>query len=178
MKKSLLLLCLFSACVLAACNTTDEKIVVDEENSSSEELVQVANPMDYDVAVEIAYATAGFEASFPTLDDLNTPKLNVMEGLIEAQYSGEWLPEWQFITIRKWVESLANEEWDISWDYNEYDVVSDLAIDDINVTVKSYENTGIKLATWSKDGYCYSISFPEASNVDETLLEAIIPSIN
>lgn len=178
MRKSLLLLSLFSACILVACNTSNEEIIVDEVDNSSKELVQVANPWEYDLSVELAYEMAGFSVDLPSLDDLSTPKLNAMEWLIEAQYYGEGLPEDQFIAIRKGVESLANEEWDISGDYNEYDVVTDLVIEDINVTAKSYENSGIKLATWTKDGYCYSITFPEASNVDETLLEAIIPSIN
>lgn len=63
---------------------------------------------------------------------------------------------------------------DISGDYNEYDNVKTVIVGNAEVTVKG-NGDSINLATWSKDGVSYSISFGEA--VNEKALSTFIESI-
>ncbi len=67
---------------------------------------------------------------------------------------------------------------DISGDYNTYATIVEKEIDNINVTIKGNkdENNVDKFfnATWTKDGYSYSLSFE--NGVDLTEIEEIINS--
>lgn len=68
---------------------------------------------------------------------------------------------------------------DISGDYNTYATIVEKEIDNINVTIKGNkdENNVDKFfnATWTKDGYSYSLSFE--NGVDLAEIEKIINSI-
>ncbi len=67
---------------------------------------------------------------------------------------------------------------DISGDYNAYATIVEKEFDNINVTIKGNkdENNGDKFfnATWTKDGYSYSLSFE--NGVDLAEVENIINS--
>ncbi len=187
MKKLLFLLPCLSLLVLAWCGTqncdwdqcslpenleNNEEVEIIEENN--EEVAGLANPWTDCQTIEEAKGIAGFDVEYPSLDDLENVELRAMEGMIEIKYSWTWLPEWEYVVLRKG-KGLD----DISGDYNNYEVTTDMVVNDtINVEAKSHaEDTWIKLATWTNEWYSFSASFPETSAVDESLLTVIVESL-
>ena len=187
MKKLLFLLPCLSLLILAGCDTqncdwnqcsvediieNNEEVEINEENN--EEIAGLANPWTDCQTIEEAEEIAGFNVEYPSLDDLENIELRAMEGMIEIKYSWTWLPEWEYVVLRK-----GTGLDDISGDYNNYEVTTDMVVSDtINVEAKSNsEDTWIKLATWKNDWYSYSASFPKTSSVDESLLTFIVESL-
>lgn len=72
-------------------------------------------------------------------------------GLTEMLYSNQFDSEEQ-LSIRK-----ASGQEDISGDYNEYENVTNVAVDGVSVTMKG-NGKPIYLATWEQNGYSYSVS--------------------
>jgi hypothetical protein len=75
---------------------------------------------------------------------------------------------------KKIVYRTAKGDADISGDYNVYDKVKTITIENTDITVKG-KSDRINLATWKKNGISYSLFFDEAIN--EKTLSTIIESI-
>lgn len=69
------------------------------------------------------------------------------------------------------VYRVTQGQTDISGDYNVYDVVKDLQMGNVVVTIKG-DASGYMLAIWQDDGYSYSIAF--TSPVTEEQIQSIL----
>ncbi|MBC8535274.1 hypothetical protein [Feifania hominis] len=69
---------------------------------------------------------------------------------------------------------MAEGEQDISGDYNQYERTYEQRAGDVTLTLKSSQDL-VRLATWSGDGYSFSLSFSEG--IDEQTALAIVKSV-
>ena len=156
-------LCTVMAVSLAACGNNDEKTNDDSDN------VQIPNPFTEYQTLEEAEKDAGFLISLPeVIEGFDSRRfyLDKDSGLLEVIYeNGD-----ETITFRK-----SNGEGDISGNYNEFSEQNDVDGDGITVTVKGNDGK-VNLATWSKDGYAYSIDCTTA--VERVVMTDYIKTVN
>ena len=140
---------------LAACSTAEKQPeLIGGDTTDSSETVTISNPFtDYDTLAD-AIAAAGFDISAPNyIDGYSQVSYRVMDA------DGEIMIELIFedgneneVRIRK-----APGSDDVSGDYNDYEQEQALTVGDRDVTVKGNDDT-LNLATWTCDGYTYSVS--------------------
>lgn len=145
MKKVLALgLCAVMAVSLAACGNNAGKTAGDGDK------VRIPNPFTEYQTLEEAVKDAGFTINLPEAIegfDSRVFRFNKDDELLEIVYeNGDGT-----ITFRK-----SSGEGDISGDYNEFSEKNDVDVDGLTVTMKG-DDGKVNLATWSKDGYAYSI---------------------
>ncbi len=141
---------LASVCVLnlAGCkNTTAAKN--DNTNTEKKTMEEVINPFVTYETVEEAKKHLSFDVTVPeSLDGYNEQEISVMsEKMFQIVYKNET----QEICVRK----QAGEE-DISGDYTKYEEESIVNQNDLNLRFRG-DGGLVKNATWTKDGYSYSI---------------------
>lgn len=129
-------------------------------DKSSDESTGIANPWSGAATLAEAAVGAGLdgfsvpEGSEISLGTVNIGECRYMDGLAEAVVE---FPEAQMI-LRKGKAEIANEEGDVSGDYNEY---ANTWIQNIReIEVACYGNRGGDAAKtiWQADGVCYSIN--------------------
>lgn len=128
----------------SACGKKEE--VLPEADVDNQE---IANPITEYADLSEAEAAVGFTFDTPAEIEGNAIKgvLSIDTILIQVNYDGD-------ITLRK----APTSDIDVSGNYNEYEYERVLSPDDLGLTVKGYDSDTIKCATWSLDGYNYSIS--------------------
>lgn len=151
--KTLLSGLLIIACVFTFTGCTKN---VETEATEEKEVIgqEIANPWyEYSDLAE-AQEAAGFTFAAP--EEINGLKMsyiavNQTSKMLEVRYGED-------ITIRK---AMAEQEEDISGDYNDYEkeTVSNGAI--ISYTVKGNDGTLWNNVTWNVNGYNYSITSNE-----------------
>lgn len=122
-----------------------------------EDAAQIPNPWEtYDTLADAAKA-AGFEMSVPerprmftetTYQVLKDGDQTILEVLYSAEDSGEQM------VIRK--ASGAEEDTDISGDYNVYNEMNTVTVGEYEVTLKGNDQK-VNLATWTSGDYTYSL---------------------
>ena len=132
------------------------KIIIQTENT------QIANPFITCKTTDEAKQIAGFPISLPVslpgwVND--TTIRATKSGLIEILYCGDH----QTIRLRK-----AIGDTDISGDYNCYDEVNTVYIDDLQVTLKGTDGK-VNVAAWTTCGYTYAISTSSAMDQEDVL---------
>lgn len=129
---------------------------------------QIPNPIKEYSTFDEARKAAGFDFVIPTVlpDDYHIKYIKVINNsMAEISYiKGDFK-----ILYRT---SMGNA--DISGDYNVYDKVKTITAGNTEVVIKGKSDC-FNLATWTKDGVSYSLSFDEA--VNEELLLTIVESI-
>lgn len=132
---------------------------IDSEQKSD---IEIPDPFSECSSLEEATQNAGFSFNVPeAVDGYAQRIIRTMAGeeggaMIEVIYQNEIdenenSDKADEIRMRK-----ANGDEDISGDYTEYSETSSLTIGNIQVTVKG-EHGNINLATWTDNGYTYSI---------------------
>lgn len=122
---------------------------------------QIANPWTEVKTLHEAEHLVGFEVSaFSEFGGIERSYIAVLDGdtkMVEVRYG-------DYITVRKAKDTGE----DISGDYNEYSwtTESDDAI--FPFTAKGKEEGQVNLATWTKDGYAYSITCNNGMSLEET----------
>lgn len=139
---------------LAACGSpAKQPELIGGDTTASGETVTIANPFtDYETLAD-AIAAAGFDITVPDhIDGYGEQFYRVMdadgETMIELIYANGDEHE---VRIRK-----APGSDDISGDYNDYTQEQTLTVGKLEVTAKGNNDT-FNLATWTCDGYTYSV---------------------
>lgn len=168
MKKKLIVvlaICLAAALILAGCKGLKKQDENTNKSTEPESTVQIANPVvEYDSLAK-AEKAVGFTMKLPS--ELGTLKLKytVIDGkLLEA--CGEM--NGKEVVVRK---ALGSE--DISGDYNSYEKEVTIDLSSCAVTMKGNAD-GFCLATWTQNGYSYSISTPAIS---DTALATLVAQV-
>lgn len=133
--------------------------------------VQLPNPFREWSTLEQATAAAGFDLTVPeSIDGYPDRILRTLvtegEEMIEVIYEQG---EEKEIRIRK-----ATGSGDISGDYNDYAQSEQVTIDGAEVTQKGNDGK-VSLATWTKDGYTFSVSVSDGISAEA--LAALIATI-
>lgn len=143
-----------SAMVLGACSSSG----VSSVTSSAAE----ANPWEEFDTLEEAEEAAGVEITVPDMSEYGTDEVYmVCAALSEVEiqyYDGDE----QTAYIRK-----ANDDGDISGDYNTYDYENTATINDNEVTVKGTDGNELNLAIWHVGDYAYCVGFTDTVSFDE-----------
>lgn len=159
---------MISAAVFASCSNAGTSSNPGTDKSGMQTSVQIPNPLVNYGTIDEAKKAVGFNFMVPAaLPDGYEMKDITVIGKIIAQIS--YLKGDSKILYRT---SKGNE--DISGDYNDYNSVKTITAGNAEITVKG-NGDGINLATWTRDGASFSLSFDEA--VGEKTLSAIIESI-
>ena len=141
---------------------------------------QMPNPFAEHTSIEEAEQAAGFSLTVPDKIDgfsdriLRTMKNEDGTSMIEVIYCNEQdqsSTKEDEIRIRK-----KNGTDDISGDYTDYSENSVITVNEIPVSVKG-DNGGIRLATWYRNHYSYSIGFYTGNGVSSEELEDYVSSI-
>lgn len=150
---------------LVACGSNDNPAA---DNSKPGAVQPPSNYVDCDTLKE-AIEMAGIEISIPEVikgyDDC-TFRANKTDGMIEVIFQNDD----DEIRFRK---GLGDE--DISGNYNDFSEKSDVNVDGSTVQMKGSDGK-VNLATWSADGYSYSIDSTEA--MDKTAMTDFIKAVN
>lgn len=150
---------------LVACGSNDNPAA---DNSKPGAVQPPSNYVDCDT-LEEAIEMAGIEISIPEVikgyDDC-TFRANKTDGMIEVIFQNDD----DEIRFRK---GLGDE--DISGNYNDFSEKNDVNVDGSTVQMKGSEGK-VNIATWSKDGYSYSIDGTEA--MDKTAMTDLIKTVN
>ena len=134
-----------------AVTMTDGAICLDTDPLNQDGDVQMPNPFaEYETLAEAAKA-AGFEAAVPDAANGSDGRVfrAIENSLLEVIYRKG---EDETARIRK----AAGTE-DISGDYNVYAQVDTVTVDGAQVTLKG-DADKVSLATWTAEGYTYSVS--------------------
>lgn len=129
---------------------------------------QIPNPMKEYSTLDEARKAAGFNFVIPTVlpDGYQMNGIKVInDSMAEVTYNKGDL---------KIIYRTAAGNFDISGDYNAYDVVKTITAGNTKVVIKGKSN-GINLATWTKDGVSFSLSLAEAIN--EKAVSTMVESI-
>ncbi len=155
-------LCALMAGSLVACSSSSEATstpaasaeataeVTAEATASAEadQTANMTNPWKTCESLEDTVALAGFDITLPDGDVEST--YSAVEGkIIEVVYDANGDDP---LVLRK---GLGDE--DLSGDYTTYDVTGTLTVGDITVNYKGESEESIHNATWTLDGYSYSI---------------------
>lgn len=145
----------------------------DVKGEADSDGVQIPSPITKYDSLEEAAAAAGFSMAVPeTIDGhpeqvyqvYNVGTENV---LLEVIYHGGLEAE-STVHIRK-----APGSEDISGDYNQYSESETLAVGDREVTMKG-DDGQVHLATWTLDGYTYSVAaYAETGVSSDELVELV-----
>lgn len=132
-----------------------------------EDAAQIPNPWEtYDTLADAAKAS-GFEMSIPerprmftetTYQVLKDGDQTILEVLYSAEDSGEQM------VIRK--ASGAEEDTDISGDYNVYNEVNTVVVGEYEVTLKGNDQK-VNLATWTSGDYTWSLDCTSGITTEE-----------
>ena len=143
--------------------------------------VQMPNPFTEYASMDEAEKAAGFSLTVPeTMEPYSGRTIRVMDGedgfsMIEVIYRKETengeTDDDDEIRIRK---AAGNE--DISGDYIDYAEHSTVTIDNIPVSING-ENGKIKLATWCRGDYTYSMGFYFDAGISSEDLEGFVASV-
>lgn len=157
-KLSAFILCAALALALAACGSApadkpDDNVPAEDPSPITNENVQIPNPWrDFDTLAD-AEAAAGFDVTLPEAADRCADKSframtgeNAMLEIVCTDAEGGEL------RIRK-----APGAEDASGDYNTYDQVSTVAVDELQVTMKG-SGDQVVLAVWVSGDYTYAVS--------------------
>lgn len=128
----------------SACGKKEE--VLPEADIDNQE---IANPITEYADLSEAENAVGFTFDAPSEIEGNVIKgvLSIGTNLIQVNYDGD-------IILRK----APTSDIDVSGDYNAYAHEKELSPNDLGLIVKGDDSDTIKCATWSLDGYNYSIS--------------------
>lgn len=132
--------------------------------------VEIPDPFTECETMEEAAQLVGFDVVVPdTIDGMDKPviRADAESKLIEVIYHNDN----EKIVIRKAVGSE-----DISGDYTQYADTNVTTIGDLTVTIKG-ENGQINLATWTGNGYTYSIGAYAESGISSTEMTDLIVAI-
>ena len=136
--------------------------------------VQIPNPITEYTTMEEAAAAAGFDVTVPETIDGYTERViqvfnaNTEDAMFEVIYRDGGEESKNIIRIRK-----APGAEDISGDYDQYAESSTEAVGEAEVTMKGADGK-VHLATWTKDGYTYSISvYAEAGVSSDSMAELV-----
>ena len=161
------LLCAVMVLLLAACggktteNNEPNASASSESTEIKQENVQIPNPWTECDSIEEAAENAGF--AFETPKEIGDYKItsvcNLDQTMIEVVYQLTDDEEKE-ITIRK-----GSGTDDISGDYTSYSESKQVKIGEYDVTEQGDEGS-VNLATWTADGYSYSVSVPEMAEED------------
>lgn len=150
---------------LVACGSNDNPAA---DNSKPGAVQPPSNYVDCDT-LEEAIEMAGIEISIPEVikgyDDC-TFRANKTDGMIEVIFQNDD----DEIRFRK---GLGDE--DISGNYNDFSEKNDVNVDGSTVQIKGSDGK-VNIATWSKDGYSYSIDSTKA--MDKTVMTDLIKTVN
>lgn len=179
MKKCIaLLLCLCLLTLgLASCSGKGQNPPAEQNEAGQNELqpgkadeddnVRIPNPFtDYD-SLEAACAGAGIELKLPeAVDGFDTVLYRGASDMLEVIYSdGE-----NEVRVRK-----ATGSDDVTGDYNQYAETETRTVGDLSVNARG-ENGLVKAASWTADGFAYSITATAGLEPDalDTLVAAIL----
>jgi hypothetical protein len=129
---------------------------------------QISNPMIKYSTLDEARKAVGFNFLIPTAlpDGYQMKDIKVINNsMAEIFYKKD---------DYKILYRTAKGNADISGDYNIYDKVKTITVGNIQVTIKG-KSDSVNLATWSKDGVSFFLSFDEA--VNEKVVSTIVESI-
>lgn len=149
---------------------TDNTITASEntEPSTEGELTMIASPFIDCNSIDEAAAITGFGMTVPDsvngndIDHISTISREIIQVIYGADYDNSTY-------IRK-----AEGSDDISGDYNTYHQKKQITVNGASVTLKG-NNGKINLATWSSNGYSYSIS--AVKGFDESYITDLISMI-
>ncbi|MBW3094593.1 hypothetical protein KIH75_04395 [Bifidobacterium sp. 64T4] len=150
-------------------------------SGSSSSSSQMANPYtSYETLAEAAKA-AGFGLNVPgSIGDYGHLAYQVMnagqgDAMIQITYTASSDASGSSYTIRK---AAGND--DISGDYNEYAQTRSLSLGKAStkVTVKGDADGAVKLATWVKDGYAYSLGAYDGTSLSEEEFATVFEQIS
>lgn len=153
----------------ANCVTIKDGIVNISSKDKGENQTQIPNPLvDYNT-VDEARKAVGFNFGVPSIlpDGYKMGDIVVISNeLAEIFYkNGE-----NTILYR-----TAKGNTDISGNYTVYNKVKTITVASTDITIKGTSDNNINLATWTKDGVSYSLSFQQG--VTQEALSAVIESI-
>lgn len=139
--------------------TWEPTITIDSEQKSD---IEIPDPFSVCSSLEEAAQNAGFSFNVPEAVDGYTQRIiRTMAGeegsaMIEVIYQNEIDGKENTDSADEIRMRKANGDEDISGDYTEYSETSSLTVENIQVTVKGGHGN-INLATWTDNGYTYSI---------------------
>lgn len=151
-----------------AVTVTDGAICLDTDPLNKDENVQIPSPLQEYETLSDATRAVGFELTVPESISGSDRRdfLTISGELLQVIYRKG---EDETSRIRK----AAGTE-DISGDYNAYSQVNTTSVDGIQVTLKGNLDK-VSLATWTVDGYTYSISVEDGiSSADMTRLVSAV----
>lgn len=129
--------------------TLEGNTVKINTNPSAEETVQIPSPFTDHATLADAAKAVGFELAAPETVNGNSRRgIQTIDGEMIQVFYGDKDRE---VCIRK-----APGTEDISGDFNQYAERSTETVGDVEVTMKGSDGQ-VCLATWTKDGYTYSI---------------------
>lgn len=129
--------------------TLEGNTVKINTNPSAEETVQIPSPFTDHATLADAAKAVGFELAAPETVNGNSRRgIQTIDGEMIQAFYGDKDRE---VCIRK-----APGTEDISGDFNQYAERSTETVGDVEVTMKGSDGQ-VCLATWTKDGYTYSI---------------------
>ncbi len=139
--------------------------------------VEIPNPFTECSSLDEAAKTAGFSMSVPdTIDGYDEHVIRTVasdddDSMIEVIYHNGDNEIENEIRIRKSVGSK-----DISGDYTQYAENNIVIVGKLQVTMKG-EDGKISLATWTNNGYTYSIGAYSESGISSTAMEDLITAV-
>lgn len=133
-------------------------------SSSSSQTAQTANPWVECVSVADAERQAGFQFNLPNLPkEMGEPEVSVVKDeMIQVIYKVQG----QELRLRK---GKGTE--DISGNYSEFDTQLTQKVNGVSVTFKGNDGK-FSLATWTKDGFAYSVDSSAAVAQDAAVQAA------
>ena len=156
-------LCLCLLLLLVGCSKSPNPISELGPEEVNPPITGVANPWTEHSTLEAAEKAVGFELSAPdSIEGYDTPIYRTLSGtMLEILYPGESGE----VRIRKQAATDAVGG-DISGDYNEYDEYTAITTAGENTAITLAGSGGtISRATWTTDGYAYSITVDPAVDV-------------
>ena len=168
MKKNLvfvLALALAATLGIAACATKTETAKTDTEGSAATASTGVANPWSDYATIEEAEKAAGFSITVPdTIDGYERDAIRAMDAdMIEVRYTNGT----DEVNIRKSIDAYDGDN---SGVYGDYTMV-DEEVDGHEVDIAT-EGTLSYVATWTVDGYSYSV-YASAGMARDALLDIV-----
>lgn len=157
---------------LVACEKSPQKI--EEENTNkirSENSLEIPSPFKECKTLQEAEKLIGFKVTMPT----KFPKDYVQDSIyvIDNEFiQVTYLDGESEICFR---QAKGNKE--ISGDYNEYEQVKTINVSGVEITTKG-NNGKVNLASWTKDGYAFSIaSYHSEQGLENSVIADMIDSI-
>ena len=171
-----LLLCVTIGATLAACGNETKSVGASgsaQDTSESESLngEQIANPWVENKDQADAQEQAGFSMELPSTlpEGYESDGFQVIPGeILEADYVGK---DEAKLCIRK-----ATGTDDPSGDYNEYNTVKTITVEDVSVTIKGDGDT-IYLAVWNNGSYAWSIGVYNGTGLTQQEMERLIAEV-